>query len=63
MVVSAPNSRLWRVRDWRAARDAIRGFYADRLFTPLWVDAEVHEEALHRLGAVLPEAHVELLLA
>jgi murein L,D-transpeptidase YcbB/YkuD len=26
--------------DWRAARAAIRGFYADKLFAPLWVDAE-----------------------
>jgi murein L,D-transpeptidase YcbB/YkuD len=26
--------------DWRAARIAIRVFYADRLFAPLWVDAQ-----------------------
>jgi murein L,D-transpeptidase YcbB/YkuD len=26
--------------DWRAARDAIRAFYAERLFAPVWLDAQ-----------------------
>jgi murein L,D-transpeptidase YcbB/YkuD len=40
LVVQSPSANPVGAGDWRAARIAIRVFYADRLFAPLWVDAE-----------------------
>lgn len=40
LVALSPTANPAGAGDWRAARIAIRVFYADRLFTPLWVDAE-----------------------
>ena len=40
LVALGPTANPVGAGDWRAARIAIRVFYADRLFAPLWVDAE-----------------------
>jgi L,D-transpeptidase YcbB len=40
LVALSPTANPVGAGDWRAARIAIRVFYAERLFAPLWVDAE-----------------------
>ena len=40
LVAQSPTVNPLGAGDWRAARTAIRAFYADRLFTPVWVDVE-----------------------
>jgi murein L,D-transpeptidase YcbB/YkuD len=40
LVTMSPTVNPVGAGDWRAARIAIRAFYADRTFAPLWVDAQ-----------------------